>query len=195
MSAGHRSPAQAPRDPDLAGAQAAMHRAAMRARRRAEAAAKVTDSLDRSPVNSGGARKEEGPAAVDALRTLREAGLGGAASHLHSASERIDAGDWAGSVRESIHAVESVVRRLDPTSSQSLRSALVSLETRGTLHPALTAAFDTLYGYTSDEQGVRHATLDPADSSVGRDEAVFMLGACASFAGYMWRKHKAGEAN
>ena len=59
MSAGHRSPAQAPRDPDLAGAQAAMHRAAMRARRRAEAAAKVTESLDRSPVNSGGARKEE----------------------------------------------------------------------------------------------------------------------------------------
>ena len=27
----------------------------------------------------------------------------------------------------------------------------------------------------------------------GLDEAVFMLGACASFASYLWRKHVAGE--
>ena len=137
---------------------------------------------------------EEGEAVVGALRTMREAGFGGAASHLRHASECINAGDWSGSVRESVHAVESVARQLDPD-SRTLGPALISLEERGALHPALEAAFNKLYGYTSDEQGIRHAMLDPVDSSVGRDEAVFMLGACASFASYIWRKHKAEEAN
>lgn len=39
------------------------------------------------------------------------------------------------------------------------------------------------------------ALLDHKHSSVGRDEAVFMLGACASFASYLWRKHAGGEAS
>ena len=50
-----------------------------------------------------------------------------------------------------------------------------------------------LYGYTSDEQGVRHAFLDQESSRVGMDEAVYMLGACASFASFLWRKHKSNE--
>ena len=61
------------------------------------------------------------------------------------------------------------------------------------LHPALKDAFSKLYGYTSNEQGVRHALLDRTDAQAGQDEAVFMLGACASFASYLWRKHVAGE--
>ena len=36
---------------------------------------------------------------------------------------------------------------------------------------------------------MRHALLDRADHNVGRDEAVFMLGACASFASFLWRRH------
>ena len=138
---------------------------------------------------------EEGCAVVEALRTLREAGLGGGASHLRNASDCINARDWAGSVRESIHAVESVARQLDSKASRGLKPALVSIERRGGLHPALKAAFNKLYGYTSDEQGVRHATLDPSDSNVGMDEALFMLGACASFASYLWRKHVAKQAS
>ncbi len=52
---------------------------------------------------------------------------------------------------------------------------------------------DKLYGYTSDEQGVRHALLDQEKSRAGMDEAVYMPGACASFASFLWRKHKSGE--
>ena len=137
---------------------------------------------------------EEGDAVVGALRTLRESGLDGAASHLRSASEFINARDWAGSVRESIHAVESVARQLDPAASRSLRPALASLKKQGALHPALEDAFNKLYGYTSDEQGIRHPRLDGADDNVGLDEAVFMLNACASFASYLWRKHTARQA-
>ena len=60
-------------------------------------------------------------------------------------------------------------------------------------HPALNEGFEKLYGYTSNEQGVRHALLDQGQSNVGQDEAVFMLGACASFASYLWRKHLASS--
>ena len=49
-------------------------------------------------------------------------------------------------------------------------------------------------GYTSDEQGFRHLLLNKAEDNVTIDEAVFMLGACASFASYLWRKHQAATA-
>ena len=136
---------------------------------------------------------EEGRTVVDALQTLRQAGLDGSAAHLRRASECIHGRDWAGSVRESIHAVESVARQLDPDAAKTLGPALSSLAKRGALHPALKEAFSTLYGYTCKEQGVRHALLDQPDAKMGQDEAVFMLGACASFASYLWRKHQAGE--
>ena len=140
------------------------------------------------------ATPEEGGAVVDALGTLRQAGLDGSAAHLRKASERINAGDWAGSVRESIHAVESVARQLDPGAETTLGPALSALEKRGAVHPVLKDAFSKLYGYTSDEQGVRHALLDQTKAQVGQDEAVFMLGACASFASYLWRRHAAGAS-
>ena len=136
---------------------------------------------------------EEGTAVVEALQTLQDGGLGSSAKHLREAAARINSGDWAGSVRESIHAVESVARQLDPKASDTLRPALASLKQRGALHPALEKAFSKLYGYTSNEQGIRHALLDRTDARVGPDEAVFMLGACASFASYLWRKHPGKE--
>ena len=138
------------------------------------------------------ATPEEGVAVVNSLELLRQAGLDGSASHLRQASECINEGDWAGSVRESIHAVESVARQLDPEAAQTLGPALKSIERRGALHPALKKAFDTLYGYTSNEHGIRHALLDQTDTKAGLAEAVFMLGACASFASYLWRKRVAG---
>ena len=136
---------------------------------------------------------EEGVAIVESLQSLRKAGLDGSAAHLCKASECINEGDWAGSVRESIHAVESVARQLDPEAAQTLGPALKSIERGGALHQALKKAFDTLYGYTSNEQGIRHALLDQTDAKVGQDEAMFMFGACASFASYLWRKHVAGK--
>ena len=60
------------------------------------------------------ATREEGDAIVDSLNALRSDGLTASASHLRSASECINVGDWAGSVRESIHAVESVARKIAP---------------------------------------------------------------------------------
>ena len=136
----------------------------------------------------------EGNTIIESLQTLRRAGLDGSASHLREASACINRSDWAGSIRESIHAVESVARRLDPKASKTLAPALASLERREGLHPTLSGAFTKLYGYTSNEQGIRHALLNQPGANVGMEEAAFMLGACASFASYLWRKHTDAEA-
>ena len=133
------------------------------------------------------ASKEEGDALIDAIRDLEGAGLGGAAEHLRQAGERIQDQDWAGSVRESIHAVESVAKRVAPGDSDTLGKTLAALERQHGLHGALKRGFAALYGYTSDEQGIRHAQSDD-ESKVTRDEAIFMIGACAAFSSYLWRK-------
>ena len=138
---------------------------------------------------------EESAALVESLQGLQQAGLDGSATHLRNASSCINGGDWAGSVRESIHAVEPAARRLDPDAAKALAPALKSIERREALHPALRTGFENLYGYTNREEGIRHPLLNNRSAKVGQDEAVFMLGACASFASYLCRKHAEGEGS
>ena len=135
------------------------------------------------------ATREEGEAVLQATAELGAAGLSGAVNHLRKAADCIHQGDPPGAVRESIHAVESTARSFDPK-AKTLEPALRSLEAAGGLHPALKQAFSNLYGFTSDEQGIRHALTDNPQANVGQDEAVFMLGACASFSSYLARKHR-----
>lgn len=92
--------------------------------------------------------------------------------------------DWAGSIRESIHAVEAVAVRLAPD-TDTLGAALKVLEQRGHLHGSLKAAFGSLYGYSCDEEGVRHALVFIDEAQVNEADALFMLGACASFVSYL----------
>ena len=141
--------------------------------------------------------KEQGEATRQAIETVEQSGIApGAATHLRKAVEHLNAGRYADSISDSIHAVESVARMIDPKANKNLSLALDSLETAGLLkHPALKKAFNRLYGYTSDEQGIRHSLLERAAADVGLDEAMFMFGACASFAAYLVNKHqKAGGA-
>ena len=173
---------QMERNPDMAGAETAMRRAARRARLRAAQASVFPPMAPQATLAVG-----------EFLGALAETDPNGTAAHLRRASEQIDAGDWTESVRESICVVESVARELDPDAAAALDPALKAIAQHGALHPALKAAFSKLYGYTSDAQGIRHALLDRPDARVGQDEAVFMLGACAAFASYLWRKHAAGE--
>ena len=135
------------------------------------------------------ATREEGEAVLRATAELSSAGLVGAVNHLRKAADCISQSDPPGAVRESIHAVESTARSFDPD-ARTLEPALRSLEAAGGLHPALKRAFSNLYGFTSDEQGIRHALIDNPQADVGLDEAVFMLGACASFSSYLARKHR-----
>lgn len=134
----------------------------------------------------------EGKRILEALKQLHDNSLTGAETHLRNASDFINQGKYADSIHESINSVESVARRLDPNASNSLDKALKALEKGNPVHPALKEALLKLYGYTSDEKGIRHSLIDESQANVGIDEAIFMLGACASFSSYLLRKHKAG---
>lgn len=105
-------------------------------------------------------------------------------THLVAAGVALRNFDWAGSVRESIHAVEAMAKRLAPDAS-TLGPALAALERKGRLHGGLKAAFTALYGYSSDEEGVRHALVFNKEAQVDEADALFMLGACASFVSYV----------
>ena len=134
--------------------------------------------------------KAQGEATRSAIETIRESGMEGASTHLRQAADHISARQFADSITDSIHAVESVARKLDPK-AKTLGEALSSLERSGLLkHTALKEAFSKLYGYTSDEQGIRHSLLDKRSPDVDLDEAMFMFGACASFAAYLVNKHR-----
>lgn len=135
--------------------------------------------------------KESGEATQQAIQAIQNADMRGASTHLRQAAEHINAQQFADSIVDSIHAVESVARMIDPKAKRTLGPALDSLERAKLLHPAIKEAFSKLYGYTSDEQGIRHALLNKDSPDVDLDEAMFMFGACASFAAYLVNKqHK-----
>lgn len=137
------------------------------------------------------ASKEQGEVIQQAIETIRHGGMNGAATHLQKAGQRINEREYADSIRESIHAVEAVTRTIDPNNGNSLKKALESLENAGLLkHRALKEAFMKLCNYTSDEKGIRHSLVDQSSADVGLDEAIFMFGACASFAAYLTQKHQ-----
>jgi len=57
------------------------------------------------------------------------------------------------------------------------------MESKRNLHPALKGAFDKLYGYTSDADGIRHALLE--EDKVTFEQAKFMLVVCSAFTNYV----------
>ncbi|WP_146168594.1 AbiJ-NTD4 domain-containing protein [Sphingomonas sp. PP-CE-3G-477] len=131
--------------------------------------------------------EEEGAALTLALNLLGKNRLTGARKHLFQAGLSLSSGDYPGSVRESISAVESVVLVLDP-STDKIGAALSNLERAGKIHRGLKTAFGALYGYTSDSEGIRHALVFENAATVDETDAIFMLGACASFVTFVIRK-------
>ena len=57
------------------------------------------------------------------------------------------------------------------------------LEKDKKLHAALKDGFGKLYGYTSDDDGIRHSMLDEPDLDV--HDAKYWLLSCTSFVNYL----------
>jgi hypothetical protein len=133
--------------------------------------------------------EELGSAVRGAVDDAAATGMAGARQHLKSAASMLGSGRWADSVRESIHAVESVALVLSP-GTETLGPALKAIGGQIQLHEALKKGFLSIYGFTSDESGIRHALLEKGDADVDETDALFMLGACASFVSYLIGKGK-----
>lgn len=95
--------------------------------------------------------------------------------------------DYRNSIKESISAVESLCKIILGNKKTTLGAALNEIEKKHSLPHSLKAAFEILYGYTSDEAGIRHGLLEN-DTKVDIEEARFMLIACSAFVNYLMNK-------
>ena len=94
--------------------------------------------------------------------------------------------DYRNSIKESISAVEAMARVVSQNPKATLGEALKILEKKGHLHPALKDGFYKLYGYTNDDDGIRHAMLE--DPTLDQADAKYFLLSCTSFINYLKAK-------
>ncbi len=91
--------------------------------------------------------------------------------------------DYPNSAKESISAIESHCCLITGKDSATLGDALKSMGAQMGLHPALKDAFSKLYGYTSNEDGIRHGGIEIP--TVDYALAKFMLVSCSAFINYL----------
>lgn len=97
--------------------------------------------------------------------------------------------DYENSVKESISAVEAMCCIITGMtgSKATLGNTLNVLEKNGVhIHGAMKNAFSSLYGYTSDENGIRHGGIEFKD--VPAEDAKYMLVSCSAFVNYLIEK-------
>ena len=97
--------------------------------------------------------------------------------------------DYRNSVKESISAAESMAQIVIEDEEASLGQALSKMEQEHGLSGALKASFSSLYGYTSDQEGIRHALSEKSDVSFAF--AKFMLINCTAFVNYLIDEYEA----
>lgn len=106
----------------------------------------------------------------------------GARKHIKNALEKLSQKpepDLRNAIKEAISAVESAARIVTGKEKAVLSDALKVLEQKGKLHTALRKAWEHLYGYTSDEGGIRHAMLHEPDLDFALTK--YMVVSCAAF--------------
>lgn len=95
--------------------------------------------------------------------------------------------DYENSIKESISAIEAFCEILTGVHGReaTLGRMIKKLEDNGVnIHSGLKAAFNTLYGYTNDANGIRHAG-DIGGAASTFEEAKFMLVSCSAFVNYL----------
>ena len=127
---------------------------------------------------------------VKALQEALEKGpYEGVTAHMQKAVDHLSSRenpDYRNSIKESISAVESMAKEMTGRPRASLKDALGMIEEAGRIHPALKKGLSSLYGYTSDEGGIRHAMLNEPDISA--TDAKFFLVSCSAFVNYLKAK-------
>lgn len=90
--------------------------------------------------------------------------------------------DYRNSIKESISSVEAATRIISNDNKATLGDALKLIDAARPMHASFKQALLKLYGYTSDQGGIRHSLLESA--TVGESEARFMLVVCSAFVNY-----------
>jgi len=107
--------------------------------------------------------------------------------HLETALKYMadrQAPDYRNSIKESISAIESFCKIITGDEKATLGKALNQIEFKWGIHKSLKSAFSALYGYTSDESGIRHSLLENGQEILFED-AKFMLVSCSAFINFL----------
>lgn len=103
----------------------------------------------------------------------------------------IQSPDYENSIKESISAVEAICCIITGLSgaNASLGKVIKKLKDNGVhIHLAMEQAFSSLYGYTSDEDGIRHGGIDFKNAPA--EDAKYMLVSCSAFVNYLIEKYE-----
>jgi AbiJ-like protein len=91
--------------------------------------------------------------------------------------------DYRNTIKESVSAIASTLMEATGGSGD-FKPLLDAFEkAHGQLHPAFRRAVSSLYGWTSDENGVRHGIF--GDVNVDHADARFMLVTCSAFVNFL----------
>jgi len=126
---------------------------------------------------------------VEALETALSSGsdkYSGATRHISTALallSRRDNPDYRNSIKESISAVEAAAKVVSGKEKATLHDALTALGKSGKLHGALQKGYSSLYAYTNDADGIRHALMDEPNLTAA--DAKYFLLSCVSFVNYL----------
>lgn len=93
--------------------------------------------------------------------------------------------DYKNSIKESISSIEALARIILEKPSGTLGSLVQKLD----IHPTFKKAIKELYGWTSDEGGIRHAE-NGKQLKADAPEARFMLIECSALTNYIMSKYE-----
>ena len=91
--------------------------------------------------------------------------------------------DPENSIKESVSAVEYLCNVLAGTHNFELSKAIAVMDKKKKLHPCMKSMIEKIYGFASDEEGIRHSTKDGI-TSVSFNDALFILVTCSAFINY-----------
>jgi len=122
----------------------------------------------------------------NAIRDADALKLIGVKEHIRTAIELLGKRpqpDYRNAIKEAISSVESIVQVISHSKSKGLSNILNEILKKTYVHPALKEGFIKLYGYSSDEDGIRHAILEQPNISFA--EAKYMIISCSAFVNYL----------
>lgn len=126
---------------------------------------------------------------IEAIETAIDKGPRAARLHLTQALAMLSDGkspDYRNSIKEAISAVEAVCRLISGADKDTLGPALKKVTAKAPMHGAFEQALLKLYGFTSDEGGIRHSLME--ESTITYADAKFMLVLCSGFVNFMLGK-------
>jgi AbiJ N-terminal domain 4 len=126
---------------------------------------------------------------IKAVEDALSSGIPAVEKHLQTAlsllSDRKNP-DYRNSIKESISAVEAICRLVSGEPKATLGPALKQVSAKTPLHPAFEKGLLALYGFTSDEHGIRHSLLE--EPNLHYSDAKFMLVVASGFCSFVLAK-------